>query len=181
MPVLESDRLFLRGFLPSDAAAVQQLAGAFEIADTTTNIPHPYEDGMAESWIGHPPTAYQQGLLVPFAIIRRHDSALMGAISLMSIEQGHQAEIGYWIGKPFWGQGVCSEATQLIVRFAFSSLNLARLYARHFSRNPASGRVLANAGFLHEGTSRDHVEKWGILEDSENYGLLRGQWEAHNP
>ena len=49
IPVLESERLLLRGFLPSDAAAVQQLAGAFEIADTTMNIPHPYEDGMAES------------------------------------------------------------------------------------------------------------------------------------
>ena len=179
--VLESERLLLRGFLPSDAAAVQQLAGAFEIADTTTNTPHPYEDGMAESWIEHHPTAYKRGVLVPFAITRKHDSALMGAISLMSIEQGHQAEIGYWIGKPFWGQGVCSEATQLVVQFAFSSLNLVRLYARYFSRNPASGRVLVNAGFVHEGTRRGHVKKWGILEDSENYGLLRGEWEASNP
>ena len=56
--VLENERLLLRGFLASDAAAVQQLAGAFEMADTTTNIPHPYEDGMAESWIKHHPTAY---------------------------------------------------------------------------------------------------------------------------
>ena len=105
----------------------------------------------------------------------------MGAISLMSIEQGHQAEIGYWIGKPFWGQGVCFEDTQLVVQFAFSSLNLLRLYARYFSRNPASGRVLVNAGFVHEGTRRCHVKKWGILEDSEDYGLLRGEWEASNP
>ena len=102
----------------------------------------------------------------------------MGAISLMSIEQGHQAEIGYWIGKPFWGQGVCSEAAQLIVQFAFSRLNLARLYARHFSRNPASGRVLVKAGFVNEGTRRGHVKKWGKLEDIENYGLLRDQWET---
>ena len=56
--VLENERLLLRGFLASDAAAVQQLAGAFEMADTTTNIPHPYEDGMAESCIKHHPTAY---------------------------------------------------------------------------------------------------------------------------
>ena len=76
-PVLENERLLLRGFLPSDAAAMQQLAGAFEIADTTTNIPHPYEDGMAESWIKHHPTAYKVGVLVPFAIPRKHDSALM--------------------------------------------------------------------------------------------------------
>ena len=67
-PVLESERLLLRGFIPSDADAVQQLAGAFEIADTTMNIPHPYEDGMAESWIEHHPTAYKQGVSVPLAI-----------------------------------------------------------------------------------------------------------------
>ena len=102
----------------------------------------------------------------------------MGATSLMSIEQGHQAEIGYWIGKPFWGQGICSEAAQLIVQLAFSRLNLARLYTRHFSRNPASGRVLVNAGFVHEGKRRGHVKKWGKLEDVENYGLLRDQWET---
>ena len=78
----------------------------------------------------------------------------------------------------FWGQGVCSEAAQLIVQFAFFRLNLARLYARHFSRNPASGRVLVNAVFVHEGTRRGHVKKWRKLENVEHYGLLRDQCES---
>lgn len=174
IPTLASERLILRGFRRSDAPDVQRLAGAFEIADTTLTIPHPYEDGIAESWIERHHDAFELRRSVIFAMTLRWNSSLVGAISLMSIEEGHQAELGYWVGVSYWGKGFCTEAGMLVVDYAFSDLNLARLHARHLTRNPASGRVLQKIGFTHEGSRKGHVKKWGKLEDVEDYGLLCG-------
>jgi [ribosomal protein S5]-alanine N-acetyltransferase len=172
IPILETDRLLLRGFREADASDVQALAGRFEIADTTLTIPHPYEDGMAEEWIAQHKEAFEEGRGATFAITFKSDDSLVGAISLMGIEPGHQAELGYWIGVPYWGQGICTEAGRSTVAYAFSELGLARLHARHLSRNPSSGRVLQKIGFVHEGYRRWHVRKWGKREDVEEYGLL---------
>lgn len=174
IPTLESERLILRGFRKSDASDVQRLAGAFELADTTLTIPHPYEDGVAEVWIAGHQDAFASGSGVSFAMTLKSDSTLIGAMSLMCVESGHQAELGYWVGVPYWGRGFCTEAGRLVVEYAFSELNLVRIYARHLVRNPSSGRVLRKIGFALEGTRRRHVEKWGNLEDVADYSLLSG-------
>jgi ribosomal-protein-alanine N-acetyltransferase len=172
IPVIESERLILRGLIASDAAEVQRLAGAFEVADTTQNIPHPYENGLAEEWIKRLGTVFHDGEGVTFAIVLKSNMRLVGGISLMSIEKDHQAELGYWIGVPFWGEGICTEAGLLVADYAFTVLGLARLHARHMSRNQPSGRVLRKIGFSHEGSLRAHVKKWGKFEDVETYGLM---------
>ncbi|XOV88079.1 MAG: GNAT family N-acetyltransferase [Pseudomonadota bacterium] len=170
IPTLKSEYVTLRPFTVSDAPVVQKLAGAFEVADTTLTIPHPYADGAAETWIAMHEPAFDAGKGATFAIVQEDE--VKGAISLMSIEPDHQAELGYWVGVPYWGRGLCTAAGTLVVAFAFSSLSLQRLHARHLSRNPASGRVLRKLGFTHEGSRRGHVMKWGKLEDVEEYGLM---------
>ena len=173
IPNIESERLILRGFKKSDAVDVQSLAGKFEIADTTLTIPHPYEDGVAESWIDRHHDAFVSRRGVTFAMTRKTDKVLVGAISLMNIAQDHQAELGYWVGVPYWGKGFCTEAGKLVTDYAFSYLGLVRLHAGHLARNPSSGRVLQKIGFIHEGSRTGHVKKWGRLEDVEVYGLMR--------
>jgi len=178
LTVLDSNRLLLRAFIQADSATVQKLVGAFEIADTTASIPHPYEDGMAESWISNLETVLANGKGVTFAIVAKSGAslpaqALVGAISLMGLEADHQAEVGYWLGRPYWGRGYGTEALKRLVAHAFEDLDLVRLYAHHLTRNPASGRVLEKAGFIHEGSRPSHAKKWGKLEDIEEYGLLR--------
>lgn len=173
LPELITARLLLRGFTADDASSVRSLAGAFEVADTTLQIPHPYPDGAAEAWIAAHEASFESGAGAAFAITLKTSGELVGTISLMSIEAGHQGELGYWIGVPYWGQGLCTEAGQAMVDYAFTGLGLARVHASHFSRNPASGRVLEKLGFIHEGTRRGHVRKWGKLEDLEIYGLVR--------
>jgi ribosomal-protein-alanine N-acetyltransferase len=175
-PILETERLILRPFEFADAQEVQRLAGAREIAATTLNIPHPYEDGVAEEWIGTHQEAFEQGTGVTFAITTRGDGRLIGAISLMGIRPGHQAELGYWIGKPYWNQGFCTEAARAVVVYGFGVLGLNRVHACHLSRNPASGRVMQKLGMAHEGRRRQHVQKWEAFEDLELYGVLRGEY-----
>jgi len=176
-PSLATERLLLRPFSLSDANDVQRLAGDRAIADTTINIPHPYEDGMAEEWIGKHQETFDQGKGVTFAITTKADGALVGAISLMGVSAGHQAEMGYWVGKPYWNEGFCTEAANAVLRYAFEQMGLVRVHAIHFSRNSASGRVMQKVGMKHEGRRAHHVRKWGVFEDLDLYGILREDWE----
>jgi len=173
-PTLKTNRLILRGFRISDAPKIQKMAGIFEIADTTLNIPHPYPDGKAEEWIKSHEADYRKKTGIHFAITLESTAELIGAIGLMDIEQAHfRAEMGYWITKEFWNQGFATEAARAVVNYAFKDLNLERLFAQHFERNPASGKVLKKIGMKKEGILRSHIKKWGKYEDIVVYGILR--------
>ena len=171
-PTLETARLILRPFRMADADDVQRLAGDWAIADTTLNIPHPYEDGMAERWISNHRDWFESQKQVVFAITLRSDHALIGTIGLRITSEDCRAELGYWIGKPYWGMGYCTEAAREIVAFAFSRLGLNRVCARYLLRNPASGRVMQKIGMTHEGCLRQYIRKGDHFEDLELYGIL---------
>lgn len=176
-PTVHSNRILLRPFAPEDAATVQLLAGEYEIADTTLNVPHPYEDGMAEQWISGHGKQFQAGTNAVFAIVDKKSLQLIGAVSLTIDKDLRKAELGYWIGRPYWNQGYATEAAKSIVDYGFKQLRLNRIVARHFVRNPASGKVMLKVGMVHEGTLRKDTIKWGEYEDLRLYGLLRGDWK----
>lgn len=178
LPTLETSRLTLRFFNMDDAADVQRLAGAREIADTTLSIPHPYEDGMAEQWIANHRAEYEEGTSVIFAVVLRDSLQLIGAIGLAIDRSAEKGDLGYWIGKSFWSQGFCTEAAGAVLDFGFATLGLNRISARHFARNPASGRVMEKIGMTREGTARQDKIKWGNYEDLVLYGILRNEWSA---
>lgn len=173
---IETPRLILRPFELSDAPDVQRLAGDHDVADTTLNIPHPYEDGMAEEWIMSHAPALQAGRHVAYAVTLRPDGQLIGAISLVIERRFDKAELGYWIGKPFWSQGFCTEATVALLGFGFGEMGLNRIGARYLARNPASGRVMEKAGMQREGVARQATKKWGRYEDMVLYAALRDEW-----
>lgn len=114
-PTLETTRLILRPFTLADASDVQRLAGARAIASTTLNIPHPYEDGLAEQWIQTHQERYEKGELVNFALVLRTGHTFLGAMGLQLNPHHARAELGYWIGLPFWNQGYCTEAARAVV------------------------------------------------------------------
>ncbi len=174
-PTLETERLVLRPFDVSDAPRVQLLAGDRAVAATTKNIPHPYEDGMAETWIGAHQDRFEKGQEIVFAIARKDGGELIGAIGLTLNLAQENAELGYWIGKPYWGCGYCTEAGHAVLRYAFGELHLHRVHAHHFSHNPASGRVMQKLGMRHEGRLRQHVKKWDEFFDVEAYGIMRSE------
>jgi [ribosomal protein S5]-alanine N-acetyltransferase len=171
-PTIETERLVLRPFRLEDSDEVQRLAGAREIAAGTLEIPHPYPEGAAEEWI----SGQERGDSITFAIERVEDGALVGAVSLRLEREHERAELGYWIGVPYWGNGYATEASAAAVRHGFTALGLNRIYAFHFATNPASGRVLQKIGMTHEGTRRAHTLKWGEHLDNECYAVLRGEW-----
>ena len=160
LPILETPRLELRRFEMADAKEIQRLAGDSRIADTTLRIPHPYEDGMAEAWIAHQAETAGPLTELVLAIVRKEDSALLGAIGLAGIT-GTEAELGYWVGVPYWNRGYCSEAGLAVLEYAFFALRLQRVHADHFKRNPASGRVMEKLGM-----KRDLNAKKNLVKDN---------------
>ncbi len=175
-PSLTTERLQLRPFTLNDAPAVQRLAGDRDIASTTLQIPHPYEDGMAEQWIATHQESYEKGESVLFAIVARPDDTLIGAMGLRIHPQHANAELGYWIGKSYWNRGYATEAAHAVVAHGFKVLGLHRIYAHCFSRNPSSARILQKLGMRYEGCLRQHIAKWGEFEDMEIYGLLAEEY-----
>ncbi|MET3290867.1 UNVERIFIED_CONTAM: ribosomal-protein-alanine N-acetyltransferase [Brevibacillus sp. OAP136] len=173
IPVLETERLRLRPLEQSDADAVQTLAGNVEVARTTLSIPHPYPDGAAEAWIRSAHQSATTGEHYAFAIVRKVDGALLGCISLGVTKPHNRAELGYWLGVPYWGQGYVTEAARRILTFGFTELSLNKIIAIAMTKNPASVSVMRKIGMKHEGTFRQHIMKWGVYEDVVYYGIVK--------
>jgi ribosomal-protein-alanine N-acetyltransferase len=172
-PALETERLRLRPFTPDDAPAAAVLANDPEIAANTLSFPYPYELSMAEEWIASQPERWERGELANFAMVLREGDVLAGSIGLIMVPAHGRAELGYWVGRPFWGLGVCTEAARAVVDFGFRELGLNRIQAHHFTRNPASGKVMRKIGMRYEGSLRQWLRKGDVYEDAELYAILR--------
>lgn len=170
LPTLSTPRLILRPFTLADAPEVQRLAGSPDVASTTLNVPHPYEDGMAEAWIARHAPEFEARAMAVFAITAAN--ILVGAISLRLEPEHRRAELGYWVGRPYWGHGYATEAVDAILEYGFTTLALNRIQATHLIRNPASGRVMQKAGMLYEGVQREHFWKSGRPETIARYAIL---------
>ena len=177
LPRFSTERLLLRPFDASDGASVDRLAGAREVADTTLSIPHPYPAGGGAQWIAMHAALWDRRLNLALAICAQTSPReLLGTISLqISLEHSH-GELGYWIGVDSWGKGFATEAARALTAFAFAELGLHRVQGRHFTRNPASGRVMQKLGMRLEGVHRDAYLRWGRFEDVATYAILASEW-----
>jgi ribosomal-protein-alanine N-acetyltransferase len=168
---IQTARLTLRSYSSDDIPDLVRLAGAREVAATTLRIPHPYTEQDAKGFI----ETYAEKAVpeTRFAIALTSDGQLCGGIGL-SVDEPHQhAELGYWLGVPYWGQGYATEAARAVIQYGFETLGLRRIYASYIPHNVASGRVLQKIGMRREGLMRSHICKWGEFHDLECYGMLK--------
>ena len=145
-----------------------------QIYEQTLNIPHPYTEADAEWWINHvAEQTRRQGRSVNWAI-RRSDGLLVGGIGYHDLELGktHSAELGYWLARPYWGQGLMTAAVKRLSEYSFAELGLIRIAAHVFHFNVASARVLEKAGFQFEGRLRKHYKKDGKIFDGLVYARV---------
>ena len=173
MPSLTSDRLVLRPFVPTDAADMELYLADAAVARNTLTIPHPYPKGGAIAFISTHAPAWAVGKGATWALTRRTDGALVGAFGLRLTRPHKRGEIGYWIAPPEWGKGYATEASRRVIAFAFDDLALHRVEAHHFIENPASGKVMRNAGMRPEGVHRAVVWRDGAPRDLASYAILR--------
>jgi ribosomal-protein-alanine N-acetyltransferase len=173
----QTERLKLRPFVLSDAPNVQALCSDVEVARTTLLIPHPYPEDAAESWIITNQAAAHNGTRYTFAIELLNDGCLHGCISLNIDKQHSHAELAYWVGRAYWGNGYATEAAHRIFQFGFEMLKLQRIWAAAMTKNLASIRVMQHLSMQYEGTFRQHILKWNHYEDIAFYGLLRSDYD----
>jgi ribosomal-protein-alanine N-acetyltransferase len=174
---LQTERLTLRSYTLSDIPTLVPLIGAREVAATTLRIPHPYTEACARDFIAIAQEDLSNGKCLRWAIIQRQSDTLCGGVGLMIESDHRRAELGYWIGVPYWGNGYATEAARAVVKYGFETLGLHRIFAGHFGRNSASANVLTKIGMRHEGCQRAHILKWGDFLDLEMYGMLASDLE----
>ncbi len=175
---LTTPRLVLSPLGVDDAPVVAELAGDRAVADTTISIPHPLDGQAARAWLQRLTAGDALGESLHLAIRRRYEGDFVGVAALRAIDRAHeQSELSFWMGRPYWGQGLAGEAVAALVGHGFTALGLNRIYAHHMVRNPASARVLDRLGFTEEGLLRQRVKKWDIYEDVVVRALLRRDWE----
>lgn len=171
-------RIILRRFRMEDAAVVQRMCDSDAVWRGTLNLPHPYTLACAQTWIASHDENFRQGRYYDFAIADRETDALYGCIGVSGINANGVGELGYWIGEEYWNRGYATEAAQLLIGVAFREWKLRKMMARHFSSNPASGRVMQKCGMTREGILRQHLCKNGVPKDIVYYGLLREEWNG---
>jgi RimJ/RimL family protein N-acetyltransferase len=148
-----------------------------EVSRWLLRVPWPYRPADARSHILRARRTRRLGTDLALAIIEQASDRLVGGIGLHHVELEHRhAEIGYWLGRPFWGKGYGSEAVETLLRVCFDDLRLHRVEAGVFRGNARSQHVLEKAGFLAEGNRREAFLKRGVWQDDLLFGLLESEW-----
>lgn len=158
------------------AERIQTLASHPKVV-ATTNLPDPYPEEGARQWIEHVLTCREEGSAFAFVIV--HGDTVVGATGLEGVTET-EAELGYWVGVPYWGQGYATEATRQTVDWAFADLGLQHLYARPLQANPASCRVLEKLGFEQGALETHEHPKWSDADKIVRYTLDRTQWRPES-
>jgi ribosomal-protein-alanine N-acetyltransferase len=177
MTIVVNDQVHLSEFRSSDKDALIAHLNDRGIYDRTLRIPFPYTEADADEWLALVgKITVEQGRPVHWAI-RSTDDTLIGGCGFDDFQVGksHRGEVGYWLAKPFWGQGIMTAVVQRICRHAFEEFGLVKITAHVFPHNPASARVLEKCGFQPEGFLRRHFHKDGKFLDARLLALLHEQ------
>jgi len=167
-----SPHILLRAFTPNDIPQVAILCNNKRLWDNLRDLmPHPYYVKDAEVFINQ--TCARENPQQTFAI--EYKGILVGCIGLIKQTDVYRlnAEIGYWIGEPYWNKGIATEAIKLACYYAFEYLDLIRVYAAVFDFNIASKKALEKAGFTLEAVFEKAVIKNGQIFDEHRYALLK--------
>lgn len=161
----------LRKLVEEDAERLAELANNESVwSNLRDKMPHPYSLEDAKQFIA---SSTKENNAINFGIDYKNE--LCGVIGIITQNDVYRfsAEIGYWLGEPFWGKGITTKALQLITNYAFDTLNLNRVFAASYGFNKASIRVLEKNGFKHEGILKEAVFKNGKFHDEWRFGKLK--------
>lgn len=156
---LKTERLLIRSPRASDIPRIVKFADNPKVADMTLNMPYPYEEKDAIYWINMANQGLEDESQFTFAICQKTTDEFIGGIGLRVNKRFNRAELGFWIGEPFWNNGFVSEAVKKMLAFGFEEAGLNKILATHLPNNPASGKVMVKNGMVKEGELKEHIRK----------------------
>lgn len=176
-PEITTERLLLRRFRRDDAEDIFRYCSDPEVARMTSWSPH---ESLADThrFLDWARMMEDEKLGAPWAMVPRESDCIIGAIQLSVVWPHLRGEVGYWLGRPLWGQGLATEATHAVLAYAFDDLELHRVEARCEPENVGSERVMQKVGMRLDGVLREHVYSKGRFRDMKLYAILRDEWRA---
>lgn len=176
---IETERLLLRKFTPDDADDMfNNWASDPDVTRYLTWPTHNCVDGtkwVLSMWIPQ----YEDGKVFNWAIYYKETDEVIGNISVVQLDEGiESADIGYCLGKAFWGKGIMPEALKAVINFLFDEVGLNRIAAGHDVNNPKSGRVMEKAGMKKEGVLRQAGKNNTGICDVVHYSILKADRDA---
>jgi RimJ/RimL family protein N-acetyltransferase len=176
--LIKGKKINLRVVVQADAESITKYARNPAVS-RMTHMPYPYKLEHAREFIRRYQRVRRKGKMYMFGIEQKETGKIIGGISLGNVNaKQHRAELGFWLGKPFWGQGIVSEAVAIMVEFGFKRLRLRRILAMVFHHNPASMKVLEKNGFVREGVLRQWMHQRGTLIDLHMFGILKEDYRT---
>lgn len=157
-PELKTTRLTLRKHDQRDVVSLVKFANNPKISEQIINIPYPYTEKDALARLDFARKGFADKQRFVFVINLNGSDELIGEIGLHLDPGTNEAQFGYWIAEPFWGQGIVTEALSAILKFGFMELKLKRIYATHYPENIASGKVMQKNKMKNEGELKNHYK-----------------------
>ena len=174
--VLQGQRCAVRPWRYGDADSLVRHANNINVArQLRDRFPHPYTKANALAFL-----KFSAGAEAPTNLAIEVGGEAVGGIGYVpgSDVERFSAEVGYWLGEEYWGRGIVTEALELLCDYAFTRLNLLRLFALPFADNVGSTRVLEKAGFVREALMRSSSVKYGQPRDQALYARVNPAWRG---
>lgn len=171
---MDNLNLELRPFSMDDVSSIAKYANNENIEKWLRDgFPHPYSLKDAKDFI-EPLVDMESPNIFAISL----DGEAIGSLGVFFQENVYKrsAEIGYWLGEPFWGRGIMASSIRVLTQYLFSSYDLVRIFSEPYSDNIASIKTLEKAGYKYEGTKKKAVYKHGQFHDTCLYAAIKGEW-----
>jgi [ribosomal protein S5]-alanine N-acetyltransferase len=180
LPRLETTRLVLRPVTVADADSIFAAASNPAVTRYTLWDPHRSLDDTLKFLTEYVPMRAAEGVPDPLGICPKDEPGrVVGCVGChWNTKANHCMEFGYWIGEPYWGRGLVTEAARALIDYVFLTFPVERVQAHYMEGNDASGRVMRKAGLTPEGTLRSALFHRGRFWDIHLYAVLRCDWEG---
>lgn len=171
--MFQNDQLIIRPYSSSDVNAVLNTLNNYQIYRTTYGIPNPCDIKYAKKWIKNIKTAALNNNSYEYAIINKKTGAYMGNVGLINIDNtSRRCDISYFIDPLYQNNGIATQASALMIKYAFEELGMVRVGGMCMESNPASARVMEKLKMTYEGTLRNYFFKENTYINARNYSIL---------
>jgi len=165
--------VYLTELAAVDRVPVARLLNDRGIYDSMLLVPHPYSEADFDELYEHTRASTEEREHPMNFAIRNEAGTMIGGFGVKELVEGHRCEVGYWLGRPYWGQGIMTNVVCAMTAYSIRQWNLFRVTANTFPTNLASARVLEKAGFEFEGLQKKLHKKGEQFIDARVYSLVR--------